>query len=79
MAQKREDQILDEICEIYGLKIVSKKDLSDHYARKYTGYRIRLYRRGYYLIPDDQPKGRNQENKNHEITTHELSGKTSAQ
>jgi hypothetical protein len=79
MAQKREDQILNEICELYQLKIVSKKDLSQHYARKYAGYRIRLYRRGYYLIPDDQPKGRNQENQNHEITTHELSGKASAE
>ena len=79
MAQKREDQILGEICELYQLKIVSKKDLSQHYARKYAGYRIHLYRRGYYLIPDDQPKGRNQENQNHEITTHELSGKASAE
>ena len=77
MAQKREDQILNEICELYNLKIVSKKDLSQHYARKYAGYRIRLYRRGYYLIPDDQPKGRNQENQNYEITTDELSGKES--
>jgi hypothetical protein len=79
MAQKREDQILEEICNLYQLRIVSKKDLSQHYARKYAGYRIRLYRRGYYLIPDDQPKGRNQENQNHEITTHELSGKASAE
>ena len=79
MAQKREDQILNEICKLYGLRIVSKKDLSDHYARKYASYRIRLYRRGYYLIPDDQPKGRNQENQNNEITTHELSGKASAE
>ena len=79
MAEKREDQILNEICELYQLKIVSKKDLSQHYARKYAGYRIRLYRRGYYLIPDDQPKGRNQENQNHEITTHELSSKASSQ
>jgi hypothetical protein len=71
MAQKREDQILNEICELYHLKIVSKKELSDHYARKYKDYRIRLYRRGYYLIPDDQPKGRNQENQNHEVTAHE--------
>jgi uncharacterized protein YsxB (DUF464 family) len=78
MAQKREDQILNEICELYGLKIVSKKDLSQHYARKYANYRIRLYRRGHYLIPDDQPKGRNQINQeNHETTTHELSGKES--
>ena len=78
MAQKREDQILNEICELYQLKIVSKKDLSQHYARKYASYRIHLYRRGYYLIPDDQPKGRNQEIKeNYEITTHELSGETS--
>jgi len=73
MAQKREGQILNEICELYRLKIVSKKDLSDHYARKYKAYRIRLYRRGYYLIPDNQPKGRNQENQNHEITTDESS------
>jgi hypothetical protein len=58
MAEKREDQILNEICELYQLKIVSKKDLSQHYARKYKDYRIRLYRRGYYLVPDDQPKGR---------------------
>jgi hypothetical protein len=71
---------LNEICELYGLKIVSKKDLSQHYARKYASYRIRLYRRGYYLIPDDQPKGRNQINQeNYEITTHELSGEASAQ
>jgi hypothetical protein len=73
MAQKREDQILNEICELYQLKIISKKDLSNHYARKYKAYRIRLYRRGYYLIPDDQLKGRNQENQNHEITTDESS------
>ena len=71
MAQKREDQILNEICDLYHLKIVPRKELSDHYARKYSQYRTRLYRRGYYLIPDDQPKGRNQENQNHEITTHE--------
>jgi hypothetical protein len=71
MAQKREDQILNEICELYHLKIVSKKELSDHYARKYKDYRIRLYRRGYYLIPDGEPKGRNQEHQNHEITTNE--------
>jgi hypothetical protein len=72
MAQKREDQILNEICGLYHLKIVSKKELSDHYARKYKDYRIRLYRRGYYLIPGDQPKGRNQENQNHDqITTYE--------
>jgi uncharacterized protein YsxB (DUF464 family) len=78
MAQKREDQILNEICELYQLKIVSKKDLSDHYARKYAGYRIRLYKRGFYLIPDDQPKGRNQINQeNYETSTHELSGKAS--
>jgi hypothetical protein len=77
MAQKREDQILNEICELYNLKIISKKDLSQHYARKYASYRIRLYRRGYYLIPDDQPKGRKQENQNNEITTHELSRKAS--
>ena len=74
MAQKREDQILNEICELYHLKIVSKKELSDHYARKYKDYRIRLYRRGYYLIPDDQPKGRNQDNHNHEITANEHQG-----
>jgi hypothetical protein len=75
MAQKREDQILNEICELYQLKIVSKKDLSQHYARKYGSYRLRLYRRGYYLIPDDQPKGRINENnnQNHEITANELS------
>jgi len=71
MAQKREDQILNEICNLYHLKIVSKKELSDHYARKYKDYRIRLYRRGYYLIPDDQPKGRNQEHQNHEVTADE--------
>ena len=71
MAQKREDQILNEICNLYRLKIVSKKDLSDHYARKYKAYRIHLYRRGFYLIPDGQIKGRNQENQNHEITAHE--------
>jgi hypothetical protein len=71
MAQKREDQVLHEICELYHLKIVTKKELSDHYARKYKDYRIRLYRRGYYLIPDDQPKGRNQEHQNHEITADE--------
>jgi hypothetical protein len=71
MAQKREDQILNEICELYHLKIASKKELSQHYARKYSQYRLRLYRRGYYLIPDDQPKGRKQENQNHEITAHE--------
>ena len=77
MAQKREGQILNEICNLYNLKIVSKKDLSQHYARKYANYRLRLYRRGYYLIPDDQPKGRkiNQTNQNHDqIATHELSG-----
>ena len=77
MAQKREDQILNEICELYNLKIVSKKDLSDHYARKYGNYRIRLYKRGFYLIPGDQPKGRNQENQNYEITANELSGEKS--
>ncbi len=58
MAQRREDQILKEICDLYHLKIVSKKDLSDHYARKYKDRRLKLYRRGYYLIPNDQPKGR---------------------
>jgi hypothetical protein len=79
MAQRREDQILNEICELYRLKLVSKKDLSDHYARKYKAYRIRLYRRGYYLIPDGEPKGRNQENQNNEIAIHELSGKESPQ
>ncbi len=80
MAQKREDQILNEICELYQLKIVSKKNLSDHYARKYKAYRFSLYRRGSYLIPDGEPKGRNQINQeNHEITTHELSGKESPQ
>jgi hypothetical protein len=74
MAQKREDQILNEICELYRLRIVSKKDLSDHYARKYKAYRIRLYRRGYYLIPDGEPKGRKQINQeNHEITYNESS------
>ena len=75
MAQKREDQILNEICDLYRLKIVSKKDLSQHYARKYGNYRLRLYRRGYYLIPDDQPKGRINEknNRNNEIATDELS------
>jgi hypothetical protein len=61
MAQRREDQILSEICDLYHLKIVSKKDLSDHYARKYADFRLKLYRRGYYLIPDDQPKGREKE------------------
>jgi hypothetical protein len=73
MAQKREDQILNEICNLYQLKIVSKNDLSDHYARKYNSYRFRLYRRGYYLIPDDQPKGRkiNQTQNNDEITANE--------
>jgi len=77
MAQKREDQILNEICELYQLKIISKKDLSDHYARKYKAYRIRLYRRGYYLIPDDQPKGRNQINQeNNEITADEYQNET---
>ncbi|HVM77185.1 MAG TPA: hypothetical protein VMU07_03480 [Candidatus Paceibacterota bacterium] len=58
MAQKREDQVLNEICDLYGLKLVPKKNLSEHYARKYKGYRLHLYRRGYYLIPDGQPKGR---------------------
>jgi hypothetical protein len=61
MAQRREDQVLNEICNLYHLKIVSKKDLSDYYARKYKNYRLKLYRRGYYLIPDDQPKGREDE------------------
>jgi len=80
MAQKREDQILNEICDLYRLKIVSKKDLSDHYARKYKAYRIRLYRRGYYLIPDSEFKGRKQIIKeNNEIATHELSGAESPQ
>lgn len=80
MAQKREDQILNEICNLYRLKIVSKKDLSDHYARKYKAYRIRLYRRGYYLIPDSEFKGRKQIIKeNNEIATHELSGAESPQ
>lgn len=70
MAQKREDQILNEICNLYLLKIVSKKDLSQHYARKYGNYRLRLYRRGYYLIPDDQPKGRKSSIKeNHDQAT----------
>jgi uncharacterized membrane-anchored protein YhcB (DUF1043 family) len=58
MAQKREDQVLNEICDLYGLKLVPKKNLSEHYARKYKDYRLHMYRRGYYLIPDDQPKGR---------------------
>ena len=80
MAQKREDQILNEICDLYRLKNVSKKDLSYHYARKYKAYRIRLYRRGYYLIPDSEFKGRKQIIKeNNEIATHELSGAESPQ
>jgi hypothetical protein len=71
MAQRREDQVLNEICDLYHLKIVSKKDLSDHYARKYANFRLKLYRRGFYLIPDDKPKGRETKENEHEISTKE--------
>ncbi len=71
MAQRREDQVLNEICNLYHLKIVSKKDLSDHYARKYANFRLKLYRRGFYLIPDDRPKGRETKENNNEISTKE--------
>ncbi len=77
MAQKREDQILAEICQLYRLEIVSKKELSAHYARKYRKYRLRRYRRGYYLIPADEPKGRNKNiEKYHESATDEFSKKS---
>ena len=58
MAEKRENQILDEFCDLYNLKLIPKKELSQHYARKYKDYRLHLYKRGFYLIPNEHPKGR---------------------
>ncbi|MFA6282414.1 MAG: hypothetical protein WCY05_07960 [Candidatus Omnitrophota bacterium] len=54
LANKREKQILDQIMRIYGLKLVPRKELTKHYANKYSCYRLSLWKRGYYLIPDPQ-------------------------
>ena len=69
MAEKRENQILDEFCNLYNLKLVPKMELSQHYARKYRDYRLHLYKRGFYLVPNENPKGRKIKNiENHDQT-----------
>lgn len=50
LAYKRENQILDQIMAIYGLKLVQRGKLSKYFANKYRLYRLSLYKRGYYLI-----------------------------
>lgn len=50
MAHKRENQILSEICSIYSLKLIQRKDLSNHYAKKYKQFRLTKCKRGLYLI-----------------------------
>lgn len=50
LASKRERQILEQIMAMYKLKLVSRRELSKHYANKYRQYRLSLYKRGYYLL-----------------------------
>lgn len=52
MAKKREAQIINEICAVHELKLVERKNLTDHYSRKYKKYRLKRYKRGIYLLPN---------------------------
>jgi hypothetical protein len=51
IAEKKIDQVVNQICEIHNLTLVKTKQLPPYRQRKYKKYRLTKYHRGYYLIP----------------------------